>query len=73
MGQWYSADYVLKKYNEQIDHEYMYGSGSIHAKYSEFIKIREQRLKEEQAAYEKMMRERAARKAARESQAERGC
>lgn len=68
MSEWYSADYVLKKYNEQIDHDFMYGAGSIHAKYSEFIKIREQRLKEEQEAYQKMLQERAERKARKAQQ-----
>lgn len=74
MSQWYDADYVMKKYNEQIDHEYMYGANSIHAKYTEFIAERERRLKEDNEAYARMMQERAERKARREAeQSERLC
>ena len=74
MGEWYDADYVMKKYNEQIDHEYMYGSNSIHAKYSAFIAERERKLKAEDEAYARMMKERAERKARLEAeQSERMC
>lgn len=48
MKTWQDADKVLKGYNEQLDHEYLFGSDSIHAKYTKFIAEREARLREDE-------------------------
>ena len=48
MKTWQDADRVLKTYNEQLDHDYLYGSGSIHAKYTKFIAEREAKLREDE-------------------------
>jgi len=56
MKTWKDADYVLKKASEHADEEFLFGSGSIHAKYTEFIKEREEKLKIEEANI-RLMRE----------------
>ena len=56
MKTWHGADEVLRSYSEQTDMEYLFGSGSIHAKYTEFIKEREEKLKIEEANI-RLMRE----------------
>lgn len=66
--EWIGADRIIREYNEQVDYEFMYGKNSIHAKYTAFIEERERRLAAEDAAYKKMMADRAARKAKQASE-----
>jgi len=70
MKTWHGADEVLRSYSEQTDMEYLFGSGSIHAKYTEFIKERDRKLAEEQEYWANEMRRRKER---REQQAEERC
>ena len=46
----------MKKVSEQADMEYLYGSGSIHAKYTEFIKKRDKLVEEEERAIQERLR-----------------
>ena len=70
MKTWQDADTVLKKASEQADMEFLFGDKSIHAKYTQFIKEREEKLALEQAQWAEIMRQR---KLKREQQAEERC
>ena len=58
MKTWQDADFVLKKASEHADEEFLFGSGSIHAKYTEFIKNREINLEKQEEEIRQMMLER---------------
>jgi len=73
MKVWMSADKAIQKHEDYVDAKYFNDPNGYPKKLEELIKKREELLAKEIEDYQKMMKERAERKARQAEQGERLC